>query len=301
MFSLDVKRMQEKRQRHLEQLLKKRADESPQAKEKRIQRLYGKTTTDMYAGYQERVQEFVQLEPASWTTTYGAQSKVVTNPMVWPRDTTKEIQPRYIDAGNYETKGRKFRGGGEKVPANSEPPPSTTSPFREPTAVFHYDAYHNPIESPFRLRLKPKEIQPPLRYNTVVRDFASKVLEADKFDMTWTEAAVFPEWRERAPDKWYDSDFGLTFASGDTKTAAFQGISCIKTGATLDSTEPFSPATARPPAVPNPFTARATTAPMHAERLYLNSILTADGGQALVQAARAKPAVPSKTVATERS
>ncbi|EQC42623.1 hypothetical protein SDRG_00352 [Saprolegnia diclina VS20] len=295
MFSLDVKRMQEKRQRHDAQLQKKLADESPSTKEKRVHRLYGKSTADMYAGYHERVQEFVQQTPAHWTTDYGIHAKTMTNPLIWPRDTTKEMQPRYIDAGNYEARGRKFRGGGEKMALSTAPPATTTSPFRTPTAVFHHDKYANPIESPFRLRHKPKEIQAPLRYNTVVRDPASTELESDKFDMTWTEPPVFPEWRDRSPTKWVSGDFDLTFASGTTKTAAFQGIGCAPHGATLDSTEPYSPATPVILAVPTPFTSRATTAPVPVERLYLNSLLTADGGASLVRATKS-PTSPTPPV-----
>ncbi|KDO22404.1 hypothetical protein SPRG_11356 [Saprolegnia parasitica CBS 223.65] len=298
MFSLDVKRMQEKRQRHDAQLQKKLADESPTTKEKRVHRLYGKSTADMYAGYQERVQEFVQQTPAYWTTDYGIHAKTMTNPLIWPRDTAKEIQTPYIDAGHYEARGRQYKGGGEKVALSTAP--VTTSPFRTPTAVFQHDTYANPIESPFRLRLKPKEIQAPLRYNTVMRNPASTELESDTFDMTWTEPPVFPAWRDRSPTKWVAGDFDLTFASTTTKTAAHQGIGCVPHGATLDSTEPYSPTTPIVPAVPTPFTSRATTAPVPAQRLYLNSLLTAEGSASVIQATKS-PTAPARRAAKHKT
>ncbi|OQR95798.1 hypothetical protein THRCLA_07565 [Thraustotheca clavata] len=288
MYSLDIKRMQEKRKQEMALILKRNTVQSPQSKEKRVQKLYGKSTPEMYSAYHERVDSFIVEPLCEWSNSYGIQAKTVANPLIWPRDIAKEIQPHYIDAGmvisNYESSGRNYRGGGEQIHDSTPLSSPTTSPFRVPTNVFQYDKYSNPIESPFRLRLKDKEIQPPLKYNSVVRHPEDKVLESDQFDMSWTEAAVVPQWRDRVPGKWCNGDFGLTFTSANTKTASFQGISCISNGATLDSTEPYSPATARAPAIPSKFTARATTAPVKKKRLYLNSILTAEGGLAATKA-----------------
>ncbi|ETW00467.1 hypothetical protein, variant 1 [Aphanomyces invadans] len=215
MYSLDVKRLQEKKQRDAAMMNKKLTDDSPRTKESRIQRVYGKSTDGMYEEYNHRVSSWATstLEtPPEWKASYGHLTTAVTNPMVWPREPHKELGASFMDGGKYSPHG-KYRGGGDCLQSPLPPEP------RKP--VFDHGTYHDPIDSPFRRRAKGKEIQGPLRYNTVVREYPDVPHD---FDSTWTEPKPLPQWRFPDPSKWCGGEFGVTFNSRDTATALFDGI-----------------------------------------------------------------------------
>jgi len=91
--------------------------------------------------------------------------------------------------------------------------------------------------------MKQKEIQEPLRYNTIDRIKERAELAKNpprEVDTVWTEPKIFPQWRFPDPEKWTGSDFGITFASQDAMTSLLEGISRQKYGSTIASTEIFS-------------------------------------------------------------
>ncbi|KAF0687064.1 Aste57867_21145 [Aphanomyces stellatus] len=266
MFSLDIKRMQEKKQREQAWIKKKHADDSIQVKEARIQRLYGKSSDDMYEEYSHRVGSWatssVDKSP-EWKDSYGQLTSAAENPMVWPRDPAKELGHAFMDVGKYIPHGQ-YRGGGTCLQSPTPPDP------RKP---FDHGTYDDPIESPFRRRAKPKEIQPPLRYNTIVRDYPDRPHD---FDSTWTEPKPLPQWRFPDPTKWTAGEFGVTFNSRDSMTALFEGIASQKHAPSIAASERFVPCmTARPKSPSSPTkraVARAKSAPQ--EKLYMNSLLS---------------------------
>ncbi|KAH9061689.1 hypothetical protein Ae201684P_021024 [Aphanomyces euteiches] len=260
MYSLDVKRMHERKQR--EQAWKQRVEESPNTKAARVQRIYGKSPDDMYREYNQRVEQWLATTAETspeWKDTYGHLTNAVENPMIWPRDSSKEIGPQFIDAGKYVPRG-KYRGGGDCL--QSPPPP-------EPRKPFTHGNYEDPIDSPFRQRAKGKEIQGPLRYNTVVREYPDKQRD---YDSTWTEPKPLPQWRFPDPALWTDGEFGLTFNSRDTKASLFEGIARRKHVPSIAATDPGVP---RPIVQPQsrPKVQRRIQSAPHA-KLYMNSLLS---------------------------
>ncbi len=99
MYSLDVKRLQEKKQRNAAWINKKLAVDSPQAKESRIQRIYGKSASvrlrnckndsrfcrdGIYDEYNHRVSNWATAtvdEAPEWKDSYGHLITTVANPM----------------------------------------------------------------------------------------------------------------------------------------------------------------------------------------------------------------------------
>ncbi|RHX99850.1 hypothetical protein DYB38_005770 [Aphanomyces astaci] len=212
MYSLDVKRLQDKKQRDAAWINKKLSDDSPRAKESRIQRVYAK---------------------------------------------------KYIPHG-------KYRGGGDCL-VSPVPP--------DPIKPFDHGSYDDPVDSPFRRRAKTKEIQGPLRYNTVIREYPD--IPHD-FDSTWIEPKPLPQWRFPDPSKWSGGEFGATFNSRDVATSLLDGIGMQKHAPSIAATERFVVPRRTNPPFPvlkkgsggHSPVCRAKSAPH--EKLYMNSLLSAN-------------------------
>ncbi|ETV84832.1 hypothetical protein, variant [Aphanomyces astaci] len=225
----------------------------------------------MYNEYNQRVGSWATAtvdESPDWKSNYGHLTSAVANPMVWPREPQKELGSSFMDGGKYTPHGI-YRGGGDCLV--SPIPPDPIKP------VFDHGSYDDPVDSPFRRRAKTKEIQGPLRYNTVIREYPD--IPHD-FDSTWIEPKPLPQWRFPDPSKWSGGEFGATFNSRDVATSLLDGIGMQKHAPSIAATERFVVPRRTNPPFPSlkkgsgghSPVCRAKSAPH--EKLYMNSLLS---------------------------